>query len=200
MALLASVPPMVLLIMRAGRGPRTFEVMRIAASLLLVAQASFFMLSTYWGMVAAAWLFFCGFNTLEALLPSLVSRIAPAAGKGAAIGVYNTWQFSGVFVGAVAGGWLHGSYALPGVALLCAAAIALWLLVMLLAPQPALFDSRVLRVSAESEDEARRLTAQLATVAGVIEATVIAGEGIAYVKVDSSNLDEALLARFSLPE
>ena len=46
--------------------------------------------------------FFVAFNVLEALLPSLVSRLAPAQGRGAAIGVYNTTQTLGVFFGGVA--------------------------------------------------------------------------------------------------
>ena len=50
-------------------------------------------------MPLTLWIFFVGFNALEAMLPSLVSRVAPAADKGSAIGVYNTLQFLGVFVG-----------------------------------------------------------------------------------------------------
>ncbi len=55
--------------------------------------------------------FFVAFNLLEASLPSLVSRIAPAAARGTALGVYNTTQALGLFVGGAAGGWLaehHG--------------------------------------------------------------------------------------------
>ena len=47
--------------------------------------------------------FFVAFNVLEALLPSLVSRLAPAEGRGVAIGVYNTTQTLGVFFGGLAG-------------------------------------------------------------------------------------------------
>ena len=79
----------------------------------------------------AFWLFvfFCGFNVLEASQPSLASRLAPAASRGAALGVYNTLQSLGFFVGGAAGGWLvkHlGPQALFGA---CAAAMAVWLLV-----------------------------------------------------------------------
>ncbi len=72
--------------------------------------------------------FFLGFNVLEASQPSLVSRQAPASLRGAAIGVYNTLQSLGFFVGGLAGGWLMkagGSQALYAAG---AAAMALWLL------------------------------------------------------------------------
>ncbi|MSQ71575.1 MAG: MFS transporter [Betaproteobacteria bacterium] len=55
--------------------------------------------------------FFVAFNLLEASLPSLVSRVAPANARGTALGVYNTTQALGLFVGGAAGGWLaehHG--------------------------------------------------------------------------------------------
>lgn len=71
--------------------------------------------------------FFVAFNVLEALLPSLVSRIAPAVARGAAIGVYNTAQTLGLFFGGLAGGWLakhHGAGVLFGV---CAALALAWL-------------------------------------------------------------------------
>ena len=54
--------------------------------------------------------FFIAFNILEALQPSLVSRVAPAEFKGLALGFYNTAQSLGVFAGGVCGGLLvsHG--------------------------------------------------------------------------------------------
>ena len=79
-----------------------------------------------------AWLlfaFFCGFNVLEATQPSLVSRIAPATSRGAAMGVYNTLQSLGFFAGGVMGGQLVKSYGTQGLFLTCAALIVLWLVV-----------------------------------------------------------------------
>jgi MFS family permease len=51
-------------------------------------------------------LFFVAFNILEATQPSLISRIAPPHAKGAALGVYNTTQALGLFLGGVIGGVL----------------------------------------------------------------------------------------------
>jgi len=52
------------------------------------------------------WVFFCGFNALEASQPSLVSRLAPAQLRGAALGTYNTLQSLGLFAGGALGGAL----------------------------------------------------------------------------------------------
>ena len=73
--------------------------------------------------------FFYGFNVLEASQPSMVSRMAPMHARGAAMGVYNTLQSLGFFAGGVMGGWLMkhgGAQALFGV---CAGLMLLWLVV-----------------------------------------------------------------------
>jgi MFS family permease len=73
--------------------------------------------------------FFCGFNILEASQPSMVSRIAPPQARGAALGVYNTLQSLGLFVGGAAGGYLVKAHGVQGLFAVCTAAIVLWLLV-----------------------------------------------------------------------
>lgn len=50
--------------------------------------------------------FFVMFNVLEALQPSLVSRVAPPDLKGLALGLYNTSQAAGLFMGGMLGGTL----------------------------------------------------------------------------------------------
>lgn len=71
--------------------------------------------------------FFCGFNVLEASQPSLASRIAPTHLRGTALGVYNTLQSLGFFAGGALGGWLVKTVGVSGLFLACAAAMALWL-------------------------------------------------------------------------
>lgn len=73
--------------------------------------------------------FFCGFNALEATQPSLVSRLAPRAVRGTAMGVYNTLQSLGFFAGGVMGGWLVKSLGSPALFLFCGLAMLGWLLV-----------------------------------------------------------------------
>lgn len=79
------------------------------------------------GMIVLLIGFFIAFNILEALQPSLVSRTAPPALKGMALGVFNTAQSLGVFAGGVVGG-LMASHASPESGfLLCAAVALVWL-------------------------------------------------------------------------
>jgi predicted MFS family arabinose efflux permease len=59
-------------------------------------------------------LFFTAFTLLEASLPTLVSKLAPPESKGAAMGIYSTLQFLGIFVGGSLAGLLfkHTSFQL----------------------------------------------------------------------------------------
>ena len=94
----------------------------LACSLFLLWLAQTSMLLT----AAGIFLFFTGFSLLEAFLPSLVSRKAPASRKGSAMGVYSSSQFLGIFVGGLFGGWLYGQASFTGVYLFCITLSLLW--------------------------------------------------------------------------
>ena len=72
-------------------------------------------------------LFFIAFNVLEAIQPSLIARIAPAHAKGAALGVYNTTQSLGLFLGGLLGGLLVKFLGTSAVWLVCALLALIWL-------------------------------------------------------------------------
>jgi Arabinose efflux permease len=76
----------------------------------------------------ALFLFFVAFNFMEGVLPSLISRRAPADSKGAALGVYATGQFLGGFAGGALGGLALGQYGVSGVFDLSAILALVWLL------------------------------------------------------------------------
>ena len=77
-------------------------------------------------------LFFGPFNYLEALLPSLVSKTSDKPTRGAALGVYSTSQFIGIFIGGLAGGFCYQQFGLMSVHLFCLFITILWLLLILL--------------------------------------------------------------------
>ena len=104
-----------------------------AIGLLLLVQLGFWALSLttapsllMLGLVL--FLFFCGFNVLEASQPSLASRIAPDHSRGAALGVYNTLQSLGFFAGGAAGGWIVKQYGAPGLFTVSGGLMLVWLL------------------------------------------------------------------------
>ena len=88
--------------------------------ILLAAQFSFIYFSNNLvGIMISLLIYFVGFNFLEASLPSLVSRMAPANQKGLALGVYNTSQSLGIFVGGFVGGLITTFYGYSGTFIFC---------------------------------------------------------------------------------
>ncbi|MDB5752844.1 MAG: putative transporter [Ramlibacter sp.] len=124
-------------------------------ALLLAVQVG--LLATSWqpGLAALAvllFLFFCGFNILEATQPSLASRVAPPQARGAALGVYNTLQSLGFFAGGAVGGWLAKNVGLAGLFGCCAALMLVWLVVAwpMRAPLPRQSPEQVLADDAQA--------------------------------------------------
>ncbi|HEV8262414.1 MAG TPA: MFS transporter [Burkholderiales bacterium] len=120
------VPP----ILYADRRNRPKPVLLLAIALLLTVEASLGALDMgIAGLAAAMLAFFIAFNVLEALLPSLVSRLAPPQGRGMAIGFYNTTQTLGIFFGGLVGGGIAEHFGSGAVFATCAALTCLWLAV-----------------------------------------------------------------------
>ena len=125
---LGSFVLMVPAVLYADRRNRPKPVMLGAVALLLAVEAALAVAPFGLRELSVLMLaFFAAFNVLEAMLPALVSRVAPAQGRGAAIGVYNTTQTLGVFFGGLLGGWLARHHGAHGVFLACAALCGLWL-------------------------------------------------------------------------
>ena len=137
-AVLASFVLMIPAIIVAERYGKMKQIFVMAISLLLLVQAGLYFAGE--GLYPiAAWLllFFVGFNILEAMQPSLISRIAPAQAKGTALGIYNTTQSMGLFLGGVCGGWLAKHAGVATVHAACAGIAAVWLLLALTMKAPA---------------------------------------------------------------
>ena len=124
---LASFALMVPPILYADRRNRPQPVMAGAVALMFVVQAGLVFAHGLVALVVLLLLFFAAFNVLEAMLPSLVSRIAPERARGSAIGVYNTTQTMGLFAGGLAGGWMAKHFGPAAVFALGAALMLAWL-------------------------------------------------------------------------
>jgi len=170
------------------------------SAVLLLALASLFLSrvaeSAWWILI---WLFFyfLSFNLLEATLPSLVSKWAPPAAKGAAMGVYSSSQFLGAAVGGGVGGWLLGAYGGASVFIVCGTLAVLWFLYAVTMKTPPYVTSLMVPLSQVEHDTASQLLDELLALRGVEDAVVIPEEKAAYLKVDNKRFDKSLLARFS---
>lgn len=121
---LVMVPP----ILYADRRNRPRPVLIGSVAVLAAVQLGFVLAPAgLAGLAVLLTAFFVAFNVLEAMLPSLVSRIAPPEGRGAAIGVYNTAQTLGLFFGGLAGGWIAGHRGPGMVFAACTVLTVLWL-------------------------------------------------------------------------
>ncbi|MGM3224685.1 MFS transporter [Dickeya zeae] len=164
-------------------------VMIIIAAELVLLQAGNHAL---WQLFIGIQLFFLGFNVMEALLPSLISKESPAGYKGTAMGVYSTTQFMGVAIGGSLGGAL---YDLHGASLVFSAGALLgvvWLLVSVTMQEPPYLSS--LRITLP--DEALRdnkLSDKLQQHPGVADVVIVPDELSAYVKIDRSKTNRQQL-------
>ncbi|MBP8851678.1 MAG: MFS transporter [Moraxellaceae bacterium] len=137
-----------------------------------------------WALVGGMLVFFIGFNLLEALLPSLVSKLCPAGGKGTAMGIYSSSQFFGAFVGGVLGGFLQTQYGIAVLFAVLAAMVLLWWGLAVRMPPPPFLTSVMLRLETASEPVLSGLAAQLQGIAGVKEVVVLPVDTVAYLRVD----------------
>ena len=103
-------------------------VLLAAIVLLLIAEWIFTQANSVMTIATALLVYFVGFNLLEALQPSLVSRFAKES-KGTALGVYNTTQSIGLFSGAVVGGYLMDSLGDLSVFAMGAVLLVCWLII-----------------------------------------------------------------------
>jgi MFS family permease len=179
------VPPL----LSAERRGRMKFLFLAAIALLLAVEVGLAVCITNLAMVVALLLaFFVAFNILEACLPSLVSRVAPAASRGTALGVYNTTQALGLFVGAAAGGWLAGHLGEVSVFVFGTTVIALWLGVAAGMRVPGETAQRTFRLGRPVD--ALALRERLLRLRGVRDAHVAPDEGVVRLTVYPDIFDE----------
>ena len=122
----------------AERNGRTASLLRICVLLLGGVFVLFaFLMHSVWEIAFLMTLFFICFNILEATLPGMISRCAPKADKGLALGVYNTTQSFGLFVGGAAGGWISQHFSAEGVFAASTFAMLAWFVLAIGLREPA---------------------------------------------------------------
>ncbi|MTI14893.1 MFS transporter [Sansalvadorimonas verongulae] len=181
-----------------GEKKRLIRPIMIGAIILLLLAQTVLWLgrSHLTALVGGVLLFFTAFNYLEATLPSLVSRIAPAGSRGTAMGAFSTFQFLGAGLGGAVSGYFYQQYGETGIYALVAIATALWWLLSVTMNNPSYVSSIVLDLYPVAPEEAGRMNDRLATVAGVREVSLIVEEQKAYLKVDTDQLNEQHLRQY----
>ena len=148
------------------------------------------------GLIASLWLFFCGFNLLEATLPSLISKTAPGDLKGTAMGIYSSAQFLGAFLGGACGGWLYGQWGAVAVFGFSVVVALSWLLIALSMNTPRYWANLLLSLQSVLPAQAERFSQQLLAIPGIEEVRLHVDEQVAYLKVDNQVLDKNALTEF----
>ncbi|MDD2814760.1 MAG: MFS transporter [Thiotrichaceae bacterium] len=197
--LVAAVIAMMPFMMIAERYRRLKQVFIGAIAVLALSQLGLgFVQHSLWGMVIMLFLFFTAFTLLEATLPSLISKIAPADSKGTAMGVYASTQFFGAFLGGVLGGWLQQHYSHSAVFLIGSGLATIWLGLAITMKNPRYLSSQLLNVGVLEAHQAQLLVKKLLEIRGVVEAAIAAEEGVAYLKIDKAAVNMAELTHYSV--
>lgn len=193
--LAVSVVFMIPTIIVAEKGGRMKEVFVGTIGLLFASLLVLALFGNVIAAIAAALVgFFTAFNTMEAMLPSLVTKIAPAGAKGTATGIYSSSQFLGIFFGGAVGGWASAVGGTTGVFVFAMAVALVWFAVATTMHRPGRTSSFIARVGTVQEQQIGALTTKLEAVPGVIEAVIAPDEGVAYLKIDRARFDEASIA------
>ncbi len=135
-AMMMSFVGMIPLIILAEKLQKTKLILLISIALLIISQLLFYELKLKFNIfLIVLSLFFVAFNTIEAILPSLLSRTASSSKRGLAMGVFSTSQFLGTFFGGAIGGLIYDIFSLNSVFLFTIFMAIIWWLVILTLPQ-----------------------------------------------------------------
>lgn len=178
-----------MLLMRMSKSLGQKQVISFSILLLSLSFVGFWLLgNSFWGLMIVIWLFFTGFNYLEANFPAMVSSIAPAGKKGSAMGIYASAQFMGAFLGGMISGLLQ-QYFLPQLIFILAAVLCvIWLIIMAGLGGTELLKRYTLSVNVSAQN-ADQLSQRLASLSGVHDITLLPEQNVAYLKVDSRQFD-----------
>jgi len=134
-AVLLSFIGMIPLIIISEKFKKTKYILLLSIFLLILSQIIFFTSNLNFSVfLLTLTIFFVAFNTVEAILPSLLSRTASASKRGLAMGVFSTSQFLGTFIGGAIGGLIYDIYDLNSVFLFTISVAIIWWFMVLFSP------------------------------------------------------------------
>lgn len=177
---------MVPLIVIGAKRESMKQIYRLALLMLASSLVMMFVLQhSFIGLFVAVVVFFTAFNYLEASLPSLIAKFAPAGQKGTAMGIYSSSQFFGAFWGGIIGGICYQYLGLIGVFLTSTLLVICWWFYSAGMINPKVLKSYTLNADVTDNESAEVMVSKLLDVVGVREAVVIVDDKAAYLKVEA---------------
>jgi MFS family permease len=199
--MLMSFVLMVPLIVIAEKKARLKEIFLLAIALIALVEWGLSLFDqSIWSILVLMIVFFTAFNLLEASLPSMVAKFAPADKKGTAMGVYSSSQFMGAFAGGLLGGVVYDQFGLEAVFQMAALLALVWWFVANRMEKPAQLGTWMLNTGALDDAQAEQLKLQIMQAQGVFEAVWVKEDGIFYLKVDNRIVNKEVLEKFSKHE
>ncbi|UDG79164.1 Inner membrane transport protein YajR [Candidatus Ecksteinia adelgidicola] len=147
-----------------------------------------------WSVITGIQLFFIGFNIMEAILPSLISKESPLGCKGTAMGIYSTSQFIGVAIGGIFGGWLYHLKGTVLVFILGSILSFVWMYISRTMKEPSYFSSLKIKLSSLTM-KSTILESYLKNQPGIKEVIIIPEEDSIYVKVDVKKVNRSQIEK-----
>ncbi len=134
-AVLLSFIGMIPLIIISERFKKTKYILLLSILLLIISQIVFFISDlNFSAFLITLTIFFVAFNSIEAILPSLLSKTASPSKRGLAMGIFSTSQFLGTFIGGAIGGLIYDIYDLNSVFLFTIFVAIIWWFMVLFSP------------------------------------------------------------------
>lgn len=178
-----AMAPAVIIGEKYNKGKQVFIV-----SIVIIAVGFFLMGygSSAWLFIAGAVMFFTGFSMFEPLLQSFVSKFAKVYQRGAALGVSNTFAYTGSFLGGIIGGYLMHIQGREGVAVFVIILSVFWILWVLRMKNPGFRSNLYLPINGYD----RTKLAGLRNMDGIVEYYINETEKVMIVKYEQAVVNE----------
>lgn len=184
--LVAAFAVMIPFIIIAEKKQKMKSIVIIGALLISLTLFGMTQAQTLWHWGLGLFIYFWGFNLMEASLPSWLSKVAPAGSKGSAMGIYSSLQFFGAFVGGSLGGLIVKHLGMIALFVIPAVLLILWALWLARIPSPKPLSS--VRFNMPKTLTSAQQT-QLKQLIGVQELKLIESEQALYMKINQQMFD-----------
>ncbi len=157
-------------------------------SVLVTSLCQFMLIFTYQHWLAICslmFIYFVGFNILEASLPSMISRQASAASKGTAMGIYSSSQFLGIFAGGAIAGVIYQFWGSQGIFIVNSVIGLVWSVITFYI-QPQAYQLTIILHYDSTAHNAITLSSQLSALPGVHEVAISEKENTIYLRIDKA--------------